>query len=110
MFKRPLGLASLVGVAAVLFVSAEPRDVEAARLAADDILREIKSEGPGPVLWRLWNNPTRFDEVCGKIASGTCLGWELLGVSGLVPTRVPRSHCTTRPREPYRWFLNGYSG
>jgi len=70
MFKRPLDLASLVAIAAVLLVSAELRHAEAARLAADDVLREIKSEGPGPVLWRLWDNPTRFDAVCDKIASG----------------------------------------
>jgi len=70
MLKRALALALLVEAAAVPSVSTERRHAEASGLAAGDILREIASEGPGPVLRRLWDNPTRFDHVCDKIESG----------------------------------------
>ena len=38
--------------------------------AADELLRQIASEGSQPVLEPLWRNEERFEQVCIKIESG----------------------------------------
>src|SRR6266566_2048824 len=53
------------GCAQLQFISTAPFHTPAAEL-----LREIESEGPRPVLVRLWNDEARFKEVCDKIESG----------------------------------------
>ncbi len=65
MLKRTVVLAT-----AALLISTVPRHAAAGRLAANEILREIESDGASRVLWRLWNHPRRFDELCERIESG----------------------------------------
>ena len=70
MLKQSFVLSLLIEASVAFVVSTLPRDAEAAGLAAEEILRQIDSDGANRVLWRLWDRPTEFDQLCDKIESG----------------------------------------
>jgi len=66
----PRRLPITVFLAAAILLRIALALADATPVTADELLRQITSEGSQPVLERLWRNEDRFEQVCHKIESG----------------------------------------